>query len=467
MEDAVMRSYRLITIPLLLLASLSVHAALPEFSQIVEDNASAVVKINTTVAAKPQRDRPNIDGIAPDQLPEIFRRLFEEGHPPQREGGSLGSGFFVSSDGYVLTNNHVIEGADKITVRMTDRTEFDAEIVGTDPRSDLALLKVDGNNLPSVEFAQDDVIKVGEWVLAIGSPFGLDYSVSAGIISAIGRSLPNQNNENYVPFIQTDVAINPGNSGGPLFNLDGQVVGINSQIFTRGGGSIGLSFAIPSSLAREVVRQLKENGDVDRGWLGVGIQDVDKALAASFGLDKPQGTLITLIEPDGPAAKAGIKEGDIIVAFDGKTILASGDLPHIVGLSQPGSVVVVKLIRSGQSRQLNVTIGSLDKKQSTLAKAGHHEKANRLGIAVEDAGQQLAQQWQFSGSVVVTEVAEDSVAARSHIQPGDVITSIDGYAIEDVDSFNKIVRNLTKKRSLPVRIIRQGRPGYVAIRIDK
>jgi serine protease Do len=216
-----------------------------------------------------------------------------------------------------------------------------------------------------------------------------------------------------------------------------------------------------------VVRQLKENGDVDRGWLGVGIQDVDKALAASFGLDKPQGTLITLIEPDGPAAKAGIKEGDIIVAFDGKTILASGDLPHIVGLSQPGSVVVVKLIRSGQSRQLNVTIGSLDKKQSTLAKAGHHEKANRLGIAVEDAGQQLAQQWQFSGSVVVTEVAEDSVAARSHIQPGDVITSIDGYAIEDVDSFNKIVRSLTKKRSLPVRIIRQGRPGYVAIRIDK
>ncbi|CAH0990418.1 Periplasmic pH-dependent serine endoprotease DegQ [Sinobacterium norvegicum] len=462
-----MRFYCLMFTSILLVVSVGVRASLPEFTQIVEDNAAAVVKINTTVTAKPQQNMPSINGIAPEQLPEMFRRLFEQGQPPQNEGGSLGSGFFVSSDGYVLTNHHVVEGADTITVRMTDRTEFDAEVVGTDPRSDLALLKVDGKGLPFVNFAEDDKIKVGEWVLAIGSPFGLDYSVSAGIVSAIGRSLPNEKNENYVPFIQTDVAINPGNSGGPLFNLEGEVVGINSQIFTRGGGSIGLSFAIPSSLAREVVRQLKENGDVDRGWLGVGIQDVDKALALSFGLDKPQGTLITFVEPSGPADKAGIAEGDIVISFDGKPIQASGDLPHIVGLTRPGSQAAVQLIRGGKTQQLTVVIGSLDKQQLKQAQAGHHDKLNRLGVAIEAAGDQLAQQWQFEGGVVITEIAPESAAARSHMQLGDVITTINGFPVDSAESFNKIVKKLPIKRSIPVRIIRQGRPGFVAIRIDK
>ncbi|MGL4566106.1 MAG: S1C family serine protease, partial [Halioglobus sp.] len=296
-------------------------STLPEFREIVRQNSPAVVKILVQ-----QSGPENLQGH-PDmeQMPEYLRRFFEqrEGPPNQQERMGLGSGFIISTDGYIVTNNHVVEGADSVLVRLSDRREFDAEVIGTDPRSDLALLRVDATGLPALSLAEVDDLEVGEWVLAIGSPFGLDYSVAAGIVSAKGRSLPTENNENYVPFIQTDVAINPGNSGGPLFNLDGEVVGVNSQIFTRSGGSIGLSFAIPVSVVRNVVDQLKAEGRVTRGWLGVTIQDVDKNLAESFGLDRPRGALVVQLAEGGPADKAGLEPGDVIIKFGDEDIPAS------------------------------------------------------------------------------------------------------------------------------------------------
>ena len=292
---------------LLWLAGAVNAAELPDFTEIVRDSSPAVVKI----VVEHSSNRGGQAGPNPDEIPEYLRRFFEyRGTPPgQRQRMSMGSGFITSADGYIVTNNHVVEGADSVIVRLSDRREYDAEVVGTDPRSDLALLRIDAEDLPALKLGRAGELEVGEWVLAIGSPFGLDYSVTAGIVSAKGRSLPTERNENYVPFIQTDVAINPGNSGGPLFNLDGEVVGVNSQIFTRSGGSIGLSFAIPASVVINVVDQLKDSGRVTRGWLGVTIQDVDKNLAESFGLDRPQGALIAQVAPDGPADKSGAATG--------------------------------------------------------------------------------------------------------------------------------------------------------------
>ncbi|MFT5484233.1 MAG: serine protease Do, partial [Halieaceae bacterium] len=286
------------TIWFLTLASVQVGARdLPDFTEIVSSHSPAVVRIEIEQSVRAGRGPSQI----PEGVPEGLRRFFEGGgNQPPRARQSLGSGFFISSDGYVVTNNHVVDGASNIIVRTSDRQEFSAEVVGADARSDLALLKVEGTNLPTLKLGKSDLLKVGEWVLAMGSPFGLDFSVSAGIVSAKGRSLPTENNENYVPFIQTDVAINPGNSGGPLFNLAGEVVGVNSQIYTRSGGSIGLSFAIPVSVVHNVIAQLKANGEVTRGWLGVSIQDVDVNLAESFGLDKPRGALIAAVQNGGP-----------------------------------------------------------------------------------------------------------------------------------------------------------------------
>jgi len=307
---------------------------LPDFTELVEQNSPAVVKINTIARARnntQNRQNPRQGQIPQQEMPEMLRRFLDPRQMPERDQRSMGSGFIISKDGYILTNNHVVGDADEIIVRLTDRREFEAEVIGKDERSDLALLKVNADDLPVLKLAESDDLKVGAWVLAIGSPFGLDFSASVGIVSAMGRSLPTERNENYVPFIQTDVAINPGNSGGPLFNLKGEVVGINSQIYTRSGGSIGLSFAIPVSVAKTVVAQLKEKGRVDRGWLGVVIQDVDRNLAKSFGLKKPTGALVTQVLQEGPADKAGIKAGDVILKFGNSKIEESGDLPHAVG----------------------------------------------------------------------------------------------------------------------------------------
>ena len=323
---------RIVAFALLFLIAVPTLAELPDFTGIVEKSSPAVVKILVDYKAEATPDHSELD-----QLPEYLRRFFEgRGMPPQqRRGGGMGSGFVISDDGYVVTNNHVVENASAVTVRLTDRREFDAEVIGTDPRSDLALLKIDAEDLTTLPLGDLDDVRVGQWVLAIGSPFGLDFSVTAGIVSAKGRSLPTERGENYVPFIQTDVAINPGNSGGPLFNLDGEVVGVNSQIFTRSGGSIGLSFAIPVNVVRNVVAQLKENGQVVRGWLGVSIQDVDRNLAESFGLDRPRGALVAQVGPGSPAEDAGIESGDVIIEFDGARIETSSTFLMLWGSLHP------------------------------------------------------------------------------------------------------------------------------------
>ncbi len=439
---------------------------LPDFRQIVREHSSAVVKI--IVEQSPSQNNGGQPGQ--EQIPEELRRFFEfRGAPPsERQRMGMGSGFIVSDDGFILTNNHVVDGADNVLVRMSDRREFDAEVVGTDPRSDLALLRIDAVDLPMLKLADNDDLEVGEWVLAIGSPFGLDYSVTAGIVSAKGRSLPTEQNENYVPFIQTDVAINPGNSGGPLFNLDGEVVGVNSQIFTRSGGSIGLSFAIPSSVASNVIRQLKKNGRVTRGWLGVTIQDVDKTLAKSFGLKRAGGALIADMSNDGPAAKAGLRSGDIIVKFDGKPIPTSADLPHVVGLVAPGSTVEVELVRDKKSQTISVKVGGLESDDSYTLSAGDADehRGGRLGMEVESLSPESLEHLGVSGGVVVRRVESGSIAAESGIRVDDVITLIDTSPIQSVETFERAVDTLKDGGSVPLRLIRQGSSLFIALKLS-
>lgn len=377
----------------------------------------------------------------------------------------MGSGFLISESGYILTNNHVVDGATDIMVRLIDRREFDATVVGVDPQTDLALLKIDAESLPYLELANSDNLLVGEWVLAIGSPFGLDYSVSAGIVSAIGRSIPSGQQQNYVPFIQTDVAINPGNSGGPLFNLEGQVVGINSQIYTNSGGSIGLSFAIPANLAKSVVAQLKESGRVDRGWLGVVIQDVGKDLALSFGLDKPQGALIAQLDKKGPGQASGLKVSDIILSFNGKDIQRSSDLPHIVGPIKPGTTVSAQVMRKGEKLTLQITVGSRNMPVTAQERSSQAEKS-RIGAAVEDLTDDERETVGLDG-VVIIDVRPDSPAAKAGLRQGDVIVQLGFEDVSSVQSFNQIENDLPSNRPLPVRFIRQGTPLFRSLLIDK
>lgn len=441
-------------------------SGLPEFTDLIESASPAVVKINTVERVSSRRGQLVLPQGQQD-IPDIFRHLFEPRNMPQRNVQSMGSGFIVSDDGYILTNNHVVDGADDIQVRLSDRREYTAKVIGTDERSDLALLKIDETGLPTLQFAKDDDLKVGQWVLAIGSPFGLDFSASAGIVSAIGRSIPSDKHENYVPFIQTDVAINPGNSGGPLFNLDGQVVGINSQIYTRSGGSIGLSFAIPSSVAREVVEQLKEKGRVDRGWLGVVIQEVDRDLAASFGLKKPMGALVAQMDPEGPAAKAGLEVGDVITRFDGSIIVRSGDLPHAVGVTTPGDKVPVELMREGKKKSIMVTVGTLGGDEVQVTQDQPQVDGGRLGLVVEKLDPQLLQDWQLPGGVVVEQVVPGQPGARSGLNPGDVIVQLGYNAVNSVDDYRKVVSALPANSLLPIRIYRHGRALFRTISIPK
>ncbi|MBB3168265.1 DegQ family serine endoprotease [Simiduia aestuariiviva] len=449
------------TVVALCLAAPADARGLPEFTDLIEQHSPAVVKINTVERAKRSSQRQQY----PQDIPDIFRHLFEQRDPRQREQRSMGSGFIISADGYVLTNNHVVDGADQISVRLIDQREFDARVIGTDPRSDLALLKVDAKNLPTLSFADSDGLKVGEWVLAIGSPFGLDFTASAGIVSAIGRSIPTERNENYVPFIQTDVAINPGNSGGPLFNLEGKVVGINSQIYTRSGGSIGLSFAIPSNVAKDVIAQLKDKGRVDRGWLGVAIQEVDRDLAQSFGLSKPMGALIQQIEPGSPADKSGLQIGDVILKFDGRTISKSADLPHVVGGIAPGKKVDVEVMRAGKKKSLDVTVGKLN--AGDEPSVASQNQGDRLGLVVEALDSRQQQAWRLSGGVQVVHVAPESPGAKAGLRPGDVIAQLGFDDVEGVESYRKLEQALPKGKLLPIRFYRDGRPAYRSFMIEE
>lgn len=451
-------------VTLMLLPVTSFAAQLPDFTQLIEQHSPAVVKITAvskgSIAQAPQQMPPNMEG-----LPDIFRELLERRQMP-RDRGSLGSGFIISSDGYVLTNNHVIDQMNTITVILNDQREYTAKLIGSDERSDLALLKVDAKNLPTLTLAKDETLKVGQWVVAIGSPFGLDYSASAGIVSAIGRSIPSARNEStYVPFIQTDVAINPGNSGGPLFNMEGEVVGINSQIYSPSGGSVGLSFAIPSSLAVDVVAQLKDKGRVDRGWLGVMIQDVDKNLASSLGMDKPMGALISEVDSEGPAAKSGLKAGDLIIKFNGSDVHTSSDLPYLVGRTPPKSKVPVVIMRKGKEQSLNVTVGMLP---VSPAEAAARPASGTIDNSVDTLGLVVStlEQTQRGGAdsgVVVREVKPGSPAAEAGIQVGDVITQLAFSDIKSPADYAKIVKKLPKNEPQAIRFYSQGRPVFRSI----
>lgn len=434
-------------------------ANLPDFTHLIERNSPAVVKIRAVEQA-PERRRQQ---IPQGQVPDIFRDFFGQPNQPRRKAEAMGSGFFISSDGYILTNNHVIGDADEITVRLNDRREYPATVVGADSRSDLALLKIDEKGLPSVTLAAAGDLKVGEWVVAIGSPFGLDYSASAGIISAIGRSIPTARGEDYVPFIQSDVAINPGNSGGPLINLNGEVVGVNSQIYTRSGGSIGLSFAIPVSVVVEVVDQLKEKGHVDRGWLGVYIQDVNKDLAESLGLKKPAGALIAQVEPGSPAGKAGIEAGDVVIEFNGRSILEASDLPHTVGLIAPGKKALAVVVRKGKERKLTVTVGARPGDDSAQARNGDGDV---LGLAVDEISDDIRTKWRLSGGVKVSKVGADSPGAEAGLQVGDVIVQLGYHTITDVDDYRAVLEEIPSATPVALRFFRRGRSVFRTIQID-
>ena len=467
-------------IAVLLLATASVASALslgesrlPDFTKLVEDNSPAVVNISTTQKIKhPMMPHGFQMPDIPEDSPwgDFLRRFFgEEGGGPMEEfeTQSLGSGFIIDADGYVVTNNHVIKDAEEIIVRLSDRRELPAEVIGTDPRSDVALLKVEADKLPVVNIGKSETLKVGEWVMAIGTPFGFDHSVSVGVVSAIGRNLPS---ENYVPFIQTDVAINPGNSGGPLFNLDGEVIGINSQIYSRTGGFMGLSFAIPVDVAMDVVHQLKTKGKVSRGWLGILIQDVNRELAESFGMKQPRGAVVLRVLPDSPAAKAGFKVGDVVVEFDGKKIYRSSDLPLAVGQADIGSKSKVTVIREGKSKTLNVTIAELPSEEELTeqppAEPGK-AKADKLGLRVETLSPEQRKELDLDKRGVVVREVEAGPARSAGIRIGDILLVINNQDVTSAEQFAKLVKDLPAGKSVPVLIQRGGSPVFLPIKIPE
>ena len=468
-----------------LIAALSVAAAclvcepllarsLPDFTELVESNRAAVVNISTTQRRTPPTDRPRMPrGFEIPDLPEdspfreFFRRYFGEGEIEEFDAQSLGSGFIISQDGFIISNNHVVRNADEVIVRLSDRREFAATVVGTDEASDVALLRIDAEGLPVVRIDTGYELKVGEWVLAIGSPFGFDHSVTAGIVSAKGRSLPR---ENYVPFIQTDVAINPGNSGGPLFNLDGQVVGVNSQIFSRTGGFMGLSFAIPIDVAMDVADQLREKGRVSRGWLGVLIQDVTRELAESFGMEKPRGALVARVLDRSPAERAGFEEGDIILSFDGHAVERSAELPPIVGRTRAGREVGVGILRGGQAMTLQVTTDELpaeDEVQVAAAQGPDGVEATRLEIVVRDlTEEERASVDGADRGVAVSRVFAGGAAERAGIREGDLILMLNNQEVANGDDFARIVAELPQGKAVSVLVQREDNPVFLALKLE-
>lgn len=445
--------------------SLANAASYPDFTDLIQESSPAVVKINTVSRVQTQSGF-NLEGIPPQ-----FRDYFEQFQQPEGNSSGIGSGFIISEDGYIVTNHHVVDGATSVTVRLDDRREYAAEIVGSDVRSDVALLKIEESKLPTVEFADSNDIEVGDWVLAIGSPFDLDYSASAGIVSAIGRSLPNGSGQNYVPFIQTDVAINPGNSGGPLFNMDGQVVGINSQILSRSGGFMGLSFAVPVSVATDVIEQLQNQGTVSRGWLGVSIQEVSVDLAKSFGMSKPQGALVSQVFSGSPADEAGLRPGDVILEFDGNNIEYSHDLPHVVGLISPGSKADAKIFRERTDRTLEVTVGELTEDGSTRRTSSRLPETDSsddstLGLVLTSPDARTLSSMGLSGGLEVVDVAENSAAAKAGLAPGDVIVQLNFENISTQRDFDSVVEDIPNGTVVPILFYRQGNSIFRTIEVD-
>ncbi len=463
----------LLTMGFMVLGSQAFARPLPDFTTLVEEFSPAVVNISTSQKRRQPRRRQQLPkGFEIPDLPEdspfneFFRRFFGEGDIEEFNTQSLGSGFIISSDGYIISNNHVVKDADEIIVRLSDRREFVAEVIGTDDRSDMALLKIEAVDLPVVKLGTGYVLQVGEWVLAIGSPFGFEHSATAGIVSAKGRSLPR---ENYVPFIQTDVAINPGNSGGPLFNLDGEVVGVNSQIFSRTGGFMGLSFAIPINVAMNVVDQLRTKGHVSRGWLGVLIQDVTRELAESFGMQKPEGALVAKVLPDSPAEEAGFQVGDIVLEFAGTQVARSSELPPIVGTAQVGERVPVKILRNGKSETLRVLIAELPgEDEITLAASGRKggATADKLGLSVVDLTAEMRKKHEITENGVLVESVDEGPARRAGVRKGDLILMFNNTKVKDSAHFEALSADLPAGKAVSVLVQRQGNPIFLALKTE-
>ena len=440
---------------------------LPDFTGLVEETGPAVVNIQVTQFGE-RASASRADGTENphegQEIPEFFRRYFDvpgnRGNSrPDRRGA--GSGFIFESDGYIITNHHVVDGADQIIVRLADRREFEAELVGSDPLSDVALLKIDASGLPTLKLGDSNSLRPGEWVVAIGSPFNFDQSVTAGIVSAKGRST---NQQQYVPFIQTDVAINRGNSGGPLLNMDGEVVGINSWILSSGGGYMGLSFSIPIETASGAVKQLREHGKVSRGLLGVQVGAVNREMAEAFGLERPVGALVNDVNAGSAAERAGIQPGDVILAFNEQAIESSGDLPPLVGANPPGTRAEVLVSRNGEEKTFVVTLDALesDEDGNLLASSAESGQSNTLGIVVEQINDNRRRALGSpEGGVIVARIESDA-AFRAGLRTGDVILTINNENVEDTESFDQIAQSLPQGKAVALRVMREGVTRYMA-----
>jgi serine protease Do len=446
--------------------------SLPDFRRLVKQNEAAVVNISSTqIPSKQNSIRKS--GLPESPLPgkenpylEFFKRFFQERPelPGDRQSNSLGSGFIISTDGFILTNAHVARDANKIIVRLSDQRERPAKVIGVDELTDVAVLKIEGENLQTVKIGDSDTLEVGEWVLAIGSPFGLERTATQGIVSAVGRNLPSGS---YVPFIQSDVAVNPGSSGGPLFNLSGEVVGINSQIYSSTGGYMGLSFAIPIKLAMQVIEQLKATGEVTRGWLGVLLQPVNNDMAEAFKLDRPIGALVAQILQDSPAASAGLKPGDIILRYSGEPVEDSSQLPRMIGGTPIGKTVVISILRYGEQLEIKATIARLETVEEPTTNMEEHNDP-RLNVTVADLSneQRRIPDEGAQGGVLVTNL-EEGPAANAGLYPDDIIVELNHNLVKSASQFIELAKELPKGKAIPMWVRRENESLYLAVRLPE
>ena len=444
------------------MAAVQTQAATPvDFSNLVEQVSPAVVSVNVVKKMTEQE-------LLQQQVPEILKRFFgnrviiPQQQAPQEKTG-YGSAFFISKDGYLLTNHHVVEDASKVTIMLNDRREIDATVVGSDERTDVALLKVNGSNFPELRTGNVDRLRVGEPVLAIGSPFGFDYSASAGIVSAKMR---NMMGETSVPFIQTDVALNPGNSGGPLFNQNGEVVGVNSRIFSGTGGYMGLSFSIPIDVAMDVAEQLKKNGKVTRSYLGIMLQDIDRTLAESYHLSKPEGALVTQVAPNSPAAKAGFKSGDVILKYNGSAISRTSDLLNYLNRTTPNQNIQLQVLRDDKIRNISATLTTAPDDTPAKVEQTAEQKGPVIGVSIRNLTAVEQTQLNIKGGILVEEVKRGGIAAQSRMTAGDIITPINNKNILNITDFIKSVYKLKKGSIARVSIIRQDQRAILGMRIE-
>ena len=434
-------------------------ASLPDFTGLVDRYGKAVVNVSVVEKLQPAIDFNGPDLSPDDPFYDFFKRFRGIPRGQQQPNRGIGSGFIVSPDGYILTNAHVVDDASEVTVRMSDRRELSATVVGIDRKSDVAVIKVDAKDLPTVTLGDPSKVKPGEWVVAIGSPFGLENSVTAGIVSATSRALPN---DNYTPFIQTDVPVNPGNSGGPLFNMRGEVIGINSQIYSQSGGYMGISFAIPIDVAVGVKDQLVKYGKVSRGRIGVTIQDVNQDFAESFGLDRPHGALVSSVEKDGPAAKAGIEPGDVILKVNSADVERSSELPALIAGLKPGSSASIEVFRKGATKNFGVRIAELKEEPERLAKTSLKKEPSKLGLSVRSLTPDEQREAQTDGKLLVEEVS--GPAARAGVQPGDVILGVNGSKVSSIEE----LRNATErgKKTVALLVQRDSAQIYIPVRVE-